>query len=573
MKKITLILLMMCFSMSGVHSLRAQSWSLTGNGGTIPSSNFLGTTDNKKLNIATNNKTRMTIAASGNVGIGINAPTSLLHVAGQTLITDNPSMFNSPVLVLSTFNNNCVMHFKLLDTLKAVLGFDQSTNDFVISTQQAGYTPDFIQNRATGFTGLNTKTPQERLHVVGNAIIDGDITLGNTTGKGDINFTTEHQNIAFANPSSEFSSAMMYMTVSPTAYKRMVLAHSGAFSNWGLQYDDADDQFDFLGAGSSKLSVDLTDGNVGIGTATPANKLDVQGGANFSGNIGVQTAANTRTIQCGSTQGALLGIGTLEYIQDAGTNTLSTASDWVPVTDNTWSLGNASNRWQDVWAVDGTINTSDATMKTNIRDMSYGLDAIMQLRPVSYQWKNDQSYTKLGVIAQEIQKVLPEVVRDWDYEIDETTGAKTKVASEKLGVMYDDIIPVLIKGMQEQQEMIAGLQSTVSSLQSEVASLKGEGSSELKTSSVEFSGARLEQNFPNPFDHSTTISYFLPENTMNASIQIVSLKGEIIKSIPVTGSGNGQLVLKSGDLQTGNYYYSLFIDGRSIDTKQLNISK
>ena len=515
----------------------------------------------------------MTISASGNVGIGINAPTSLLHVAGQALITDNPSMVNSPVLVLSTFNNNCVMYYKIMDTLKAVAGFDQSTNDFVISTQQPGYTPDFIQNRGTGFTGLNTKTPQERLHVVGNAIIDGDITLGNTTGKGDINFTTDQQNIAFANPTSEFSSAMIYMTVSPTSYKRMVLSHSGAFSNWGLQYDDADDQFDFLGSGSSKLSVDLTDGNVGIGTATPANKLDVQGGANFSGNVGVQTAANTRTIQCGATQGSLLGIGTLEYIQDAGTNTLSTASDWVPVTDNTWSLGNASNRWQDVWAVDGTINTSDATMKTNIRDMSYGLDAIMKLHPVSYQWKSDQSYTKLGVIAQEIQKVLPEVVRDWDYVIDETTGVKTKVASQKLGVMYDDIIPVLIKGMQEQQELIAGLQSTVNNLQSEVQALKSGSSSGMKNSTAELSGARLEQNFPNPFDQSTTIHYFLPENAVNAFIQLVSLKGEIIQSVPLAGAGNGQVIVRATELQAGNYQYSLIIDGRIIDTKQLNIAK
>ncbi|MEP6514023.1 MAG: tail fiber domain-containing protein [Parafilimonas sp.] len=66
------------------------------------------------------------------------------------------------------------------------------------------------------------------------------------------------------------------------------------------------------------------------------------------------------------------------------------------------------------------MNTSDARGKTNIRDLNYGLKDIMKLRPVKFNWKNNADEgDKLGVIAQEIKKVLPEVVRDWEYEIDE----------------------------------------------------------------------------------------------------------------------------------------------------------
>jgi hypothetical protein len=63
----------------------ATVWLTSGNGSTTPGTNFLGTTDNLPLNFFTNNTQKMTVLANGNVGIGIAAPTSKLHVFG----TDN----------------------------------------------------------------------------------------------------------------------------------------------------------------------------------------------------------------------------------------------------------------------------------------------------------------------------------------------------------------------------------------------------------------------------------------------------------------------------------------------------
>jgi hypothetical protein len=45
---------------------------------------------------------------------------------------------------------------------------------------------------------------------------------------------------------------------------------------------------------------------------------------------------------------------------------------FVPSFDNGWELGTPSVRWMDVWAADGTINTSDARDKKNIRPLNYG---------------------------------------------------------------------------------------------------------------------------------------------------------------------------------------------------------
>src|SRR6185436_5595711 len=151
--------------------------------------------------------------------------------------------------------------------------------------------------------------------------------------------------------------------------------------------------------------------------------------------------------------GDSISLGSAERLTDAGNNIIGSNSHFIPLTDNARGLGNSTNRWIDVWAVDGTINTSDARDKKNIRDLNYGLNDVMKLHPVKFNWKTGYDPNdKLGLIAQEIQKVIPEVVRDYEFKTNETTGKNERVASERLGVMYADLIPVLINAIQQQQK-------------------------------------------------------------------------------------------------------------------------
>ena len=120
----------------------------------------------------------------------------------------------------------------------------------------------------------------------------------------------------------------------------------------------------------------------------------------------------------------------------------------------------------------------------------------MQLRSVRFNWKNNKTDgQKLGVIAQEIQKVLPEVVRDYTYTVDEATGKKTRLPSERLGVIYSDIIPVLIKGMQEQQQQIDALKQLVEQL---TQSISATDNTNTANNMVVANETNLEQNTPNP---------------------------------------------------------------------------
>ena len=108
----------------------------------------------------------------------------------------------------------------------------------------------------------------------------------------------------------------------------------------------------------------------------------------------------------------------------------------LPGSDNMYSLGKNGARWSEVWSANGVIQTSDARLKTNIKELSYGLSELMQLKPVSYSWKDKPASFKIGLIAQEVHKVIPEVVSG-----DENT--------EALGMNYAELVPVLINSIKE----------------------------------------------------------------------------------------------------------------------------
>jgi len=85
--------------------------------------------------------------------------------------------------------------------------------------------------------------------------------------------------------------------------------------------------------------------------------------------------------------------------------------------------------------------------------------------------------------------------------------------------------------------------------------------------------ARLWQNEPNPTDGTTLIRYRIPRQASQAQIKLYSLKGEELKSFPITQRGEGQLSLDTATLPEGIYLYRLLIDGKPIDAKKLLLNR
>jgi hypothetical protein len=91
------------------------------------------------------------------------------------------------------------------------------------------------------------------------------------------------------------------------------------------------------------------------------------------------------------------------------------------------------------------------------------------------------------------------------------------------------------------------------------------------SSSVNLSSAYLEQNTPNPSDGSTVIRYHVPFNGSSAKIVITDMRGSTIKTLAV--SGNGQISLHDNALAAGNYTYTLYVDGRQANSRQMIVAK
>jgi hypothetical protein len=212
---------------------------------------------------------------------------------------------------------------------------------------------------------------------------------------------------------------------------------------------------------------DATNDKVGLGTASPAEKLDVVGKIKVSDNLVISTSG--KGITTGSS--IPLGFGTNGSTAQA---TLSTSNEYR-VTGKITSSTNASDLFAGdngssaqfavtntgvIYAQNTTIQSlSDVRLKENIVDSETGLSIISALRPVRYDWKtgygNDQK-NQLGFIAQEVEEIFPEMLGQW--KIKDSEDAYKTIGTTAL-------IPVLVKAIQQQQAMIESLNSKIEALQ------------------------------------------------------------------------------------------------------------
>jgi hypothetical protein len=145
--------------------------------------------------------------------------------------------------------------------------------------------------------------------------------------------------------------------------------------------------------------------------------------------------------------------------------------DLEPYDDNLTDLGTALYRFKNIYAGNGTIQTSDARMKKNISNLTYGIETVMKLRPVSYNWKDQRAGLgrQIGFIAQEVETVLPEAVvhsrmTESQRKRALKAGKPVPAITDPYGMRYEEIIPVLTKAIQEQQAKIELLEKEISQL-------------------------------------------------------------------------------------------------------------
>jgi hypothetical protein len=176
------------------------------------------------------------------------------------------------------------------------------------------------------------------------------------------------------------------------------------------------------------------------------------------------------------------------------------------------------------------------------------------------------SYT--GFIAQEVEQSAKKLGYDFSG-VD-----KPKSENGFYGLRYGEFVVPLVKAVQElskKADRADSLQNRVNQLEARLAKLEAliKGNS---TTSTSLSNTILEQNAPNPFDHSTSIKYAIPSGFQSAQLVITDNAGRTIKAIPLT-SDSGVVNVDGSLLSSGSYHYSLLVDGKVAQTKKMLITK
>jgi len=357
---------------------------------------------------------RMRIADNGFLGIGTASPSVELHVKDASshaqLRIETDSASHGAYLELEGSANKYQIY-----NVGGDLGIDE-----------AGVATRFIIKDSTGNVGIGTTSPSQKLHVAGSVradtayYVDGNIVI-NTDGNFEVHDTravTPSTDLGLKGVRFDFKANSTDGLSDGGSYHGVM-----TFQQWG---DTSGGHIHALGFTDNgyvhhrnasiggtfgnwkKLIQEDNSGNVGIGQVSPGYKLDVAGDARItSGSLGVGVTPN--------------------------------ATD---------GRGDFSN---DVVA----FSTSDKRLKENIKPLDSALDKVLQISGVEFDWKELTEEEKktihgnqghdVGVIAQEIEEVLPEVVTTRD------SGYKA--------VKYEKIVPLLIEAIKEQQKQIEELKN------------------------------------------------------------------------------------------------------------------
>ena len=225
-----------------------------------------------------------------------------------------------------------------------------------------------------------------------------------------------------------------------------------------------------LGIGVTNPSVGLvvaygTDGIIGnyYSSAGANSRISFSNNALLNNNVSIGSASDALVMYTANTERARIDssgnllVGTTDANPNSGTgvkinsgtgartSVVGAADTNANFAFTAYSTSPSAYRFQvgyggTIYATSTSITAiSDASLKTNVRDLETGLTEVMALQPRRFDWINGDASNVAGFIAQEVQQVLPDLIEDYQYNDEEI----------KLGLKMGDILPTLVKAIQE----------------------------------------------------------------------------------------------------------------------------
>ncbi|HRH99647.1 MAG TPA: tail fiber domain-containing protein [Saprospiraceae bacterium] len=367
---------------------------------------------------------------SGNVGIGTSSPSQKLHVYGNMRLEGG--------LYLGSTENI----------------YDGGSNTIAINST---FRPDNSASRDLGTSNIRWR----------NLFLDGDVSLGNKIifGGGDfLAYATGNQILSSSTFIPQFNGTRD-LGVTSSRWRNLYLSGSVFFGNSESISDGGSNTI----AINSTFRPDAT-GVRDLGTSTTRfrdiylsgrilfgnNESLSDGGTNIivTNSTLIPDAIGSRDLGTSSKSfrdlhlGAKLVFGGNDFISYTIGNQIVSSSTFMPNSNANRDLGTSSFRWRKIYLSTAPDVSSDTRLKEKIKPIQYGLNEVLQMNPVSYVLKADETQElQLGLLAQELKTIIPSIVH----------GDESK---EMLSVSYTELIPILINALKEQQKQIEELKKS-----------------------------------------------------------------------------------------------------------------
>lgn len=435
------------------------------------------------LTLLDTNSTKLVVDANGNVGIGTSSPTVKLHVAGDAIFTGNVTVSGNTTYM----NTQTLLIGDNLITLNADLPNNlPATEDAGIEVNRGAYgnasivwdeTNDRWDIRAngnnlvsilsTGNVGIGTTTAAAKLTVSDGAFgrdgaarfgvdntwygqLDYDFqgaslnfrSMGNTIDR-NINFYVAGTNAlkitGTGNIGIGTTSPSEILTVSKsssgvTVFPHLFLENLDGTDGGVRFYADGDGGGGIITFGSKVSTFAVANGRPShLTTDHPGRKAGIFNYQNGTTNdasaflFGNSDAGTNQPIgwKVAITANGRVGVGTTSPNSTLHVVGTANITSGIVTTGDITTTGTMTAQHFD--------NVSDITLKENIEPIQDALNTLEKLNPVSFTWKKDGS-TSFGLIAQEVEKILPEIVHQSD---------------EVKTVSYTQIISLLIAAIKE----------------------------------------------------------------------------------------------------------------------------
>jgi hypothetical protein len=421
--------------------------------GTASSSDVVATSNNGSETV---NYIDMGINGGGNTSTGVigGANLAYLYSTGDNLAIGNGSN-SKDVLFFTSVAGSYTERMRILSS--GEVGIGTSTPNYLLHLHKAGSNSNWMQitNGSTGTGGYDGFF--YGVNAAGMPQIWGEGDMEVITGSGTTNNTTMHLT---AN-----GQVGVNTTTFNASYPEQLLVNAPATGN-------TDYQNVIVGKGNTNSYAQLNIQNNGNGSSTSSDVVATANNGSETNNyidMGINGGGNTSTGVIGGSNIAYLYSTGSDFAIGNGANSkdlvffttsastytermrLTSAGNLLPGANNAYNLGSSTLRWATIYS-QNVLNTSDARLKTNIRNLNYGLSAILKMNSVQYNWKDGINRdTQIGFLAQDLRKIIPEVV----------VGNEAK---ENLAVNYIELIPVMVNAIKEQQQQIEELKKEISDL-------------------------------------------------------------------------------------------------------------